>query len=135
MFSIFLKNEKFGNYWQGFPEPNSTAAGSRMLQLIDLFLTQNYQITFLSTASISENSFDLNSKNIQFQNIVLNDNSFDDLIKKLNPEIVIFDRFTTEEQFGWRVSEQVPNAVKILDTEDLHFLRNAREKALNKIKN
>jgi spore coat polysaccharide biosynthesis predicted glycosyltransferase SpsG len=105
-----------------------------MLQLIDLFLTQNYQITFLSTASISENSFDLNSKNIQFQNIVLNDNSFDDLIKKLNPEIVIFDRFTTEEQFGWRVSEQVPNAVKILDTEDLHFLRNAREKALNKIK-
>jgi hypothetical protein len=37
MFSIFLKNEKFGNYWQGFPEPNSTAAGSRMLQLMDLF--------------------------------------------------------------------------------------------------
>lgn len=110
-----------------FPEPNSTAAGSRMLQLIDLFLTQNYQITFLSTASISENSFDLNSKNIQFQNIVLNDNSFDDLIKKLNPEIVIFDRFTTEEQFGWRVSENASNAIKILDTEDLHFLRNARE--------
>ena len=112
-----------------FPEPNSTAAGSRMIQLMDLFLTQNYQITFLSTASISENSFDLSSKNIQFQNILLNDDSFDELIINLNPEIVIFDRFTTEEQFGWRVSEQVPNAVKILDTEDLHFLRNAREKA------
>ena len=118
-----------------FPEPNSTAAGSRMLQLMEIFLSQNYQITFLSTASISENSFDLNSKNIQFQNIVLNDNSFDDLIKKLNPEIVIFDRFTIEEQFGWRVSEQVPNAVKILDTEDLHFLRNAREKAFKQNKN
>lgn len=117
-----------------FPEPNSTAAGSRMLQLIDLFLTQNYQITFLSTASISENSFDLNSKNVQFQNIILNDNSFDNLIQKLNPEIVIFDRFTTEEQFGWRVSEQVPNAVKILDTEDLHFLRNTREKAFKQNK-
>jgi glycosyltransferase involved in cell wall biosynthesis len=117
-----------------FPEPNSTAAGSRMLQLIDLFLTQNYQITFLSTASISENSFDLNSKNIQFQNIVLNDNSFDDLIKKLNPEIVIFDRFTTEEQFGWRVSKNASNAVKILDTEDLHFLRNARETAFKQNK-
>ena len=117
-----------------FPEPNSTAAGSRMIQLMDLFLTQNYQITFLSTASISENSFDLSSKNIQFQNILLNDNSFDELIKNLNPEIVIFDRFTTEEQFGWRVSEQVPNAVKILDTEDLHFLRNAREKAFKQNK-
>ena len=118
-----------------FPEPNSTAAGSRMIQLTDLFLTQNYQITFLSTATISENSFDLSSKNISFQNIVLNDSSFDELIKNLNPEIVIFDRFTTEEQFGWRVSEQVPNAVKILDTEDLHFLRTAREKAFKQNRN
>lgn len=117
-----------------FPEPNSTAAGYRMIQLMDLFLTQNYQITFLSTATISENSFDLSSKNIQFQNILLNDSSFDELIKNLNPDIVVFDRFTTEEQFGWRVSEQVPNAVKILDTEDLHFLRNAREKAFKQNK-
>ena len=117
-----------------FPEPNSTAAGSRMIQLMDLFLTQNYQITFLSTATISENSFDLSSKNISFQNIVLNDSSFDELIKNLNPDVVVFDRFTTEEQFGWRVSEQVPNAVKILDTEDLHFLRNAREKAFKQNK-
>lgn len=117
-----------------FPEPNSTAAGSRMIQLMDLFLTQNYQITFLSTATISENSFDLSSKNIHFQNILLNDSSFDELIKNLNPDIVVFDRFTTEEQFGWRVSEQVPNAVKILDTEDLHFLRNAREKAFKQNK-
>jgi len=117
-----------------FPEPNSTAAGSRMIQLMDLFLTQNYQITFLSTATISENSFDLSSKNIQFQNILLNDSSFDELIKNLNPDIVVFDRFTTEEQFGWRVSEQVPNAVKILDTEDLHFLRTAREKAFRQNK-
>ncbi|MEZ7526151.1 glycosyltransferase [Cloacibacterium normanense] len=117
-----------------FPEPNSTAAGSRMIQLMDLFLTQNYQITFLSTATISENSFDLSSKNIHFQNILLNDSSFDELIKNINPDIVVFDRFTTEEQFGWRVSEQVPNAVKILDTEDLHFLRNAREKAFKQNK-
>ena len=117
-----------------FPEPNSTAAGSRMIQLMDLFLTQNYQIKFLSTASISEKSFDLSSKNIQFQNILLNDNSFDELIKNLNPDVVVFDRFNTEEQFGWRVSEQVPNAVKILDTEDLHFLRTAREKAFRQNK-
>jgi len=117
-----------------FPEPNSTAAGSRMIQLMDSFLTQNYQITFLSTAFISENSFDLSSKNIQFQNILLNDDSFDELIKNLNPDVVVFDRFTTEEQFGWRVSEQVPNAIKILDTEDLHFLRNAREKAFKQNK-
>jgi hypothetical protein len=32
-----------------------------------------------------------------------------------------------EEQFGWRVAENCPNAVRILDTEDLHCLRLARQ--------
>jgi hypothetical protein len=34
-----------------------------------------------------------------------------------------------EEQFGWRVSEAVRNALRLLDTEDLHCLRVARQKA------
>ena len=32
----------------------------------------------------------------------------------------------TEEQFGWRVAENCPNALRIIDSEDLHFLREAR---------
>jgi glycosyltransferase involved in cell wall biosynthesis len=43
--------------------------------------------------------------------------------------LVLFDRYLTEEQFGWRVSETCPNAIRILDTEDLHFLRYARQTA------
>ena len=42
---------------------------------------------------------------------------------------MIFDRFTIEEQFGWRVVEQCPNALRILDTEDLHCLRRGRRMA------
>jgi hypothetical protein len=34
---------------------------------------------------------------------------------------VLFDRFMMEEQFGWRVAENCPNALRILDTEDLHI--------------
>jgi glycosyltransferase involved in cell wall biosynthesis len=117
-----------------FPEPQSTAAGKRMLQLMDLFQELGYQITFLSSASETENSFKLFKKDIHCENILLNDSSFDEIIQKHNPEIVIFDRFTTEEQFGWRVSEQAPNAFKILDTEDLHFLRSAREIAFTQNK-
>ncbi|UOE41870.1 glycosyltransferase family 4 protein [Chryseobacterium suipulveris] len=110
-----------------FPEPDSTAAGQRMLQLIDFFLSENYRISFLSAAAVSENSFDLKSKGIDIYSIKLNDSSFEQLIAELNPHTVMFDRFTTEEQFGWKVSEICPNAVRILDTEDLHFLRKARE--------
>ena len=113
-----------GSVW---PEPNSTAAGSRMLQLISLFQKQDYSITFLCSASSSEFSFDLNQISVETQSIQLNDSRFDILIKELNPAVVLFDRFMIEEQYGWRVLENCPNALRILDTEDLHFLRKARE--------
>jgi glycosyltransferase involved in cell wall biosynthesis len=38
----------------------------------------------------------------------------------------------TEEQFGWRVHAQCPEAVRVLDTEDLHSLRYAREESFRK---
>ena len=112
-----------------WPEPQATAAGNRMLQLLRFFLAEGYQITFSSTASKSSLSLDLESMGIQEVGIKLNDISFDDFIKALQPDIVLFDRFLTEEQFGWRVAEFVPNAFRILDTEDLHSLRKAREMA------
>lgn len=112
-----------------WPEPNSTAAGNRMLQLIALFQKQDYEITFLCSAMPSDFSFDLSTISVKTQTIQLNDSSFDNLIKELNPNVVLIDRFMIEEQYGWRVMEQCPNALRILDTEDLHFLRKAREVA------
>lgn len=113
-----------------WPEPSTTAAGNRMLQLIHFFKEQKYKITFASTASKSDYSFDLSSLGVQSQAIELNNSSFNDFAAALNPELVLFDRFLTEEQFGWRVAETVPNAIHILDTEDLHSLRTVRERCL-----
>ncbi|MPT31086.1 MAG: glycosyltransferase [Chryseobacterium sp.] len=106
------------------PEPASTAAGHRMMQLIQLFSEADYKITFL-TAS---NNIEFSEK-IEIQKIEINNESFDEKIRNLNPDVVLFDRYVTEEQFGWRVSESCPNTVKIIDTEDLHFLREGRRKA------
>ncbi|WP_313114536.1 glycosyltransferase [Aequorivita sediminis] len=117
-----------------YPEPSTTAAGGRMMQLIQFFTGINYEITFVSTAAKGEKSAILIDQNISIKNIKLNDPAFDAFIKKLNPTVVMFDRFITEEQFGWRVSENCPQALKILDTEDLHFLRNARKEAIKKNK-
>lgn len=111
-------------------EPNSSAAGSRMLQLIRYFLSQNYSIEYASTAIDSEFCFDLAELDITTQFIQLNDSSFDDYLWRINPNLVLFDRFMVEEQFGWRVSNVLPNAIKILDTEDLHCLRKARHEAI-----
>ncbi len=113
-----------------WPEPKSSAAGSRMLQLIELFKPKVNAITFVSTAKPTPNTYDLESIGISVAPIELNHSSFDAFIKAYNPDAVLFDRFMTEEQFGWRVAEQCPNAIRILDTEDLHGLRKGREFAL-----
>lgn len=108
-------------------EPNSSAAGKRMLQLIHQFLERDFVITFASPAQKSEKATDLISMGINEVSIELNNSSFNDFITALNPTIVLFDRFMMEEQFGWRVAENCPNAIRILDTEDLHCLRKTRE--------
>lgn len=106
------------------PEPASTAAGHRMMQLMQLFSEVDYKITFLTASNNVEFS-----EKIEIQKIEINNKSFDEKIRDLNPDVVLFDRYVTEEQFGWRVSENCPHAVRIIDTEDLHFLREARRKA------
>ncbi|HUH47062.1 MAG TPA: glycosyltransferase [Arenibacter sp.] len=115
-----------------WPEPTTTAAGGRMLQLVHFFLERDFQVTFASTATESEFSFDLETLGIDKISIHLNHSSFDGFISRLNPAIVLFDRFMTEEQFGWRVAQQVPDAIRILDTEDLHSLRSVRQIAHKK---
>lgn len=115
-----------GTVW---PEPNSSAAGGRMLQLITIFKELDFRIIFASASQESEFSFPLKDIDVEKKNILLNDDSFDEFVSQINPDIVLFDRFMIEEQFGWRVSKSCPNALKILDTEDLHFLRLARQKA------
>ncbi len=111
-------------------EPQSSAAGSRMLQLLDLFISKQWTITYASTASESEYAIDLSQKGIETSTITLNDPSFDTFIQQVQPDIMLFDRFMVEEQFGWRVAQQCPNALRILDTEDLHCLRKARHQAI-----
>lgn len=112
-----------------WPEPNSSAAGGRMMQLIVLFKKQGYTITFSSPAQDSEFMVDLAYYDVDKVSIALNDSSFDSYIKELQPNVVLFDRFMIEEQFGWRVAEHCPDAIRILDTEDLHCLRFARQQA------
>ena len=116
-----------GHVW---PEPTTTAAGNRMMQLLEAFLNKNYQVTFASTAQKTVYSRDLSILGIPEVTIQLNDSSFDRFIHREQPSMVLFDRFMVEEQFGWRVAEHCPNAIRILNTEDLHSLRDYRGKCL-----
>ncbi|KPL98953.1 glycosyltransferase [Vibrio splendidus] len=115
-----------------WPEPNSSAAGSHMMSLLRLFKRQGWSVEFATPAQETEHMIDLSEEGITSQSIQLNCDSFDQYIEELQPDVVMFDRFMMEEQFGWRVEKVCPNAFKLLDTEDLQFLRNARHEAIKK---
>jgi O-antigen biosynthesis protein len=113
-----------------WPEPRSSAAGSRMLQLIQAFQQDGFRVVFGSPADSSPHALDLATIAVEAVSLTLNCSGFDDFVRTLNPDVVMFDRFMMEEQFGWRVEACCPQALRILDSEDLHCLRHARHAAL-----
>ena len=115
-----------------WPESHSSAAGHRMMQLISFFKERKCNVIFASTAMESPFSDPLDG--ITKLSIQLNSSSFDSIISDLQPDLVLFDRFMTEEQFGWRVAQVCPKAIRILDSEDLHCLREARKQTVLKNK-
>ena len=113
-----------------WPEPASSAAGSRMLQLIAALQSGGYRVVFGSPADWSPHAVALADYGVEAAKLQLNSSTFNDYIAGLQPDLVMFDRFMMEEQFGWRVEETCPNALRVLDMEDVHSLRHARHQAL-----
>ena len=113
-----------------WPEPRSSAASGHVMQLIECFIEQGWQITFASAASEGEQRADLAALGISEVAIELNSSSFDRFVSDLQPDVVLFDQFLMEEQFGWRVEKHCPNALRVLETCDLQSMRHARHQML-----
>ena len=113
-----------------WPEPNSSAAGSHMMSILRQYTQQNWQVEFATPSQPTDHMIDLSIEGISSKQITLNCDSFDQYILEYQPDIVMFDRFMMEEQFGWRVEKNCPKALKVLDTEDLQCLRHARHQAI-----
>ena len=116
-----------GTVW---PEPDASAAGCRTVRLLEACQDAGYDVRFVSPCQENPHRHSLESRGIRTAQLVPNDSAFDSYISEYKPDIVCFDRFMIEEQFSWRVREQVPNALRILDTVDLHSLRRERQRAL-----
>ena len=118
-----------GHQW---PEPKLTAAGWRTCELIQGFINQGNAVDFACVVNPVLQVEDAVLSGVTCHKITLNDDGFDLLLQEIQPQMVVFDRFITEEQYGWRVSLQCPDAVKVLDTQDLHFLRKTRAAYIDK---
>lgn len=121
-----MKTLVIGKVW---PEPKSSAAGRRMVQLIEL-LKESGEVLFATPAVRTGFEYDVRELGVECLEMAVNDTATAEQLHLLQPDCVVFDRFMMEEQFGWLVAENCPDAIRILNTEDLHFLRKARETAL-----
>lgn len=115
-----------------WPESNSSAAGQNMMGIINSFLTRQWRVIFMSASNDSPYVDKIEHPLFSFETTALNCETFDNRIGHLRPEVVIFDRFMTEEQFSARVRLQCPEAFRILNTEDLHSLRTQRMESVKK---
>lgn len=113
-----------------WPEPKSSAAGGYVMQLLGTFVQQGWDVTFSSPAGPGEHQEDLTALGIREVPIELNNSSFDAFVSQLAPDIVLFEQFMMEEQFGWRVEKHCPGALRVLGTQDLQSLRHARHQRL-----
>ena len=128
----FMQVLVLSNVWV---EPASSAAGRRMVQLLQIFRNQDWRVCYASTAAASDHAVNLTAMRIETATIAMNDDGFNAFAKAKQPNIVLFDRFMVEEQFGWRIAQECPTALRILDTEDLHCLRKGRQLAIKENRN
>lgn len=97
------------------------------MNLIQASLRAGWNVKVLSPSQSNAFESQLQALGVVTHSIRANDPAFDSLILKIEPDAVVFDRFLMEEQFGWRVRKNVPQALRIVDTQDLHSLRRFRE--------
>lgn len=119
-----LKNQVVLYFAYVWPEPESSAAGVRVEQNLKILAEAGAKIHLASAAKNQPRRQDY--PGTTWVPVELNSSHLDELVKTLAPTIVIYDRFVTEEQFGARVEAMAPDALRIIDTQDLHFLRRAR---------
>lgn len=110
------------------PEPRSSAAGRRSLDLLKALERSGAKLTLLSPKPAGDRTGPLPSS-WEVLETDLNRTRFQEQLEGIDPDLVVFDRFPTEEQFSWRAREACPQARTLLDTQDLHSLRRQRRRA------
>lgn len=119
----------FVAYW---PQQSFSAASQRTFQLAQHLRGAGYRVVVCADGDPDKQIpphgvQDLEALGCECLRVRTNDPSSLEQISQIKPDVVIFDKFTTEEKFGWQVSLKVPQALRVLDTVDLHWLRKGRE--------
>ncbi|QDZ23202.1 hypothetical protein A3770_09p57200 [Chloropicon primus] len=117
----------FGAYW---PDANASGAGVRTVALLEAFLGDwSYEAAHFASPNreneCSERLRDLGVRTVRCR--MNRRDELEDLVSGVRPDVVVFDQFTSEEQYSWVVRSAAPDALRVLDMQDSHALRLWRE--------
>ncbi|RLN87776.1 hypothetical protein BBJ28_00025484, partial [Nothophytophthora sp. Chile5] len=119
-----------GSVW---PERTSSAAGVRSADLIEVLQSRGFQVLCVSPSRLNEHTTRLETEqNVRCLQADANTDAFQKLLLESAPQLVLFDRFIAEEMYGWQAKKYAPEALRVLDLQDVHFVRRAREFAVKK---
>ncbi|KAG2528251.1 hypothetical protein BBO99_00003953 [Phytophthora kernoviae] len=119
-----------GSVW---PERTSSAAGVRSADIISVLQERGYQVLCVSPSRLNDHTARLEEEHdVRCVQADANMDAFQKLLLESMPQLVVFDRFIAEEMYGWQAKKYAPEALRVLDLQDVHFLRRAREFAVKK---
>lgn len=112
-----------------WPEPLSSAAGLRTHELARILQSEGYEVHAYSPCAPNAAMAAWENLGVRCHPCPANDSSVESFLKEISPALVLYDRFVMEEHFGWRLRTLWPAALHLVDTQDIHSLRRARERA------
>lgn len=124
-----------------YPQPSSSAAGSRTEYIIRQLArnTQTWDTVHFAASSkeIDEAVVtDLQAEGVHFHYIEPNNSEeMKALLDRIGSDLslVIYDKFYTEEAFSFHIHNLRPDAVQVVDMQDMHSLRRGRQAVAKKL--
>ena len=112
-------------------EPSSSAAGARSAALVEEALRRGWRVTCVASAEArGDAERALRAMGAETRRTSANrGDELRALVDDARPDCVVFDRFLAEEAYAGRLREIAPDVVRVLDMQDAHALRRARERA------
>ncbi len=115
-----------------WPQAKYSAACERSFGILHSLMATGWKINAFSNQNLQNVKGDTIRSYMQVTSRQIDPNKIDASSKAMqransDPDVVIFDSFVAEEQYSHYIHRMFPNALKVVDLQDLHSLRNVRE--------
>lgn len=134
----FSSNQRFGSavalVSNLYPHPSASAAGVRTSFMLDRFTKDpSIERVYFLTGATPNDTIEKSYPEVIFCHMPPNDTpGVQAVLEKIGVDlsIVIFDRFYAEEAYSFHFRRHCPDAIRVVDMQDMHSLRLGRQRVI-----